>query len=687
MSAVAVAETETAPAAAIADEASGRDPVDPEGSLTEVLGEQPKSRCGYCGKKDSSSAFGAWMYSLSVDDYEAMVFRGWRRSGHYCYRPDLAASCCPPFVIRLRAEDYRPSSTQKRVLSRLRRAEAPKAAAAASAGSSSKAGAKNPQRPRDPPVLCEAVRQYVCDALRNLAASDAGNAEGLGSCFSHAASAEVSVMLRDPSKKAGTKGGRKLNSPAQKRRRNGVGSSATAVVEKANGKRGGVASADRVAATGVEGESAICQVATNAAMVVAGMERRRSESGSRGASGGNVQSRQTEIAESLSSELRQLFSALSVDIVVLCALPGWVNIRLPSDAGEALCAEFTLMGREGRGDAMLDSTRPDCSVSEGRDLDENEAWKNPSKRPDAAGGSHEASTSFDESDSESGVEDCKTCPKVEKVPLHPIQSGRKFRMEFAPSSFQRDEYLLYRQYQMTVHKSKAIECTERTYRRFLVDSPLRHVVRPGGPDEGYGSFHIRYTLDGRLVAVGVVDILPQCLSSVYLVYDAAFAELSPGVLTAVKEIEWVQNASRSSPELRWYVMGYFIHSTPKMAYKALYQPSELLCEDTKHWVPTANALAVLDAARTPTTRLAPAGVPPAAAAHPPPESTLKRMVGEMRMKLDHAVVPFGEIERVFGQELAAVCPQLRAQLTRFARLVGVEYLSHFTNWLQDRDAR
>lgn len=42
------------------------------------------------------------------------------------------------------------------------------------------------------------------------------------------------------------------------------------------------------------------------------------------------------------------------------------------------------------------------------------------------------------------------------------------------------------------------------------------------------------------MAVGVVDILPRCLSSVYLFWDPAFAHLAPGKLSALKEIEWVQ---------------------------------------------------------------------------------------------------------------------------------------------------
>lgn len=73
---------------------------------------------------------------------------------------------------------------------------------------------------------------------------------------------------------------------------------------------------------------------------------------------------------------------------------------------------------------------------------------------------------------------------------------------------------------------------------------------------GYGSFHQRYYIDDRLVAVGVVDVLPHCLSSVYLFYDPELGRrLALGKLTALREIQWVQAAMAISPRFRYYYMG------------------------------------------------------------------------------------------------------------------------------------
>jgi Arginine-tRNA-protein transferase, C terminus len=44
----------------------------------------------------------------------------------------------------------------------------------------------------------------------------------------------------------------------------------------------------------------------------------------------------------------------------------------------------------------------------------------------------------------------------------------------------------------------------------------------------YGSYHQLYRLDGQLIAIGVLDILPSCVSSVYFIYDQTWEEFSLG---------------------------------------------------------------------------------------------------------------------------------------------------------------
>jgi len=72
---------------------------------------------------------------------------------------------------------------------------------------------------------------------------------------------------------------------------------------------------------------------------------------------------------------------------------------------------------------------------------------------------------------------------------------------------------------------------------------------------GYGSFHQKYYLDGHLLAVGVIDILPHCVSSVYFLYDPDFSFLTLGVFSALQEISFAVSLSKIQPSLNYYYLG------------------------------------------------------------------------------------------------------------------------------------
>ncbi|KAH7286816.1 hypothetical protein KP509_32G023400 [Ceratopteris richardii] len=163
-----------------------------------------------------------------------------------------------------------------------------------------------------------------------------------------------------------------------------------------------------------------------------------------------------------------------------------------------------------------------------------------------------------------------------------IRSKRILEVRMKRSAFDPEEFALYKRYQIAVHHDRPDDVKESSYIRFLVNSPLKFVP-PSGSETvfcGFGSFHQQYRIDGCLIAVGVVDILPSCLSSKYMFWEPDLAFLSLGKYTALKEIEWVQMAHAECPSLEYYYLGYYIHTCPKMRYKAAYRPSELLCPVT-----------------------------------------------------------------------------------------------------------
>lgn len=75
------------------------------------------------------------------------------------------------------------------------------------------------------------------------------------------------------------------------------------------------------------------------------------------------------------------------------------------------------------------------------------------------------------------------------------------------------------------------------------------------------------------------------MSSKYFFWDPDYAWLSLGRYGALREIGWLAAAhAAGAVQLEYYYLGYYIHNCPKMAYKAEYTPSELLCPQRQVWV-------------------------------------------------------------------------------------------------------
>ncbi|DBA69538.1 TPA: hypothetical protein ACH3X2_012737 [Trebouxia sp. C0005] len=85
-------------------------------SIVQFMGESA-STCGYCHSNgDTSLSSGMWCHSLTVDQYQQLIDRGWRRSGCYLYKPNMQQTCCPQYPIRLDVHKFQPNKAQKRVL-------------------------------------------------------------------------------------------------------------------------------------------------------------------------------------------------------------------------------------------------------------------------------------------------------------------------------------------------------------------------------------------------------------------------------------------------------------------------------------------------------------------------------------------------------------------------------------------
>jgi arginine-tRNA-protein transferase len=258
---------------------------------------------------------------------------------------------------------------------------------------------------------------------------------------------------------------------------------------------------------------------------------------------------------------------------------------------------------------------------------------------------------------------------LKKMPKRPSPEDEidLITIDIEPAIFSEEKYALYCSYQVAIHGDKLEDLSPNAFTKFLVDSPL---VTAKKEDVGkYGSFHQLYRLRGRLIAVGVVDLLPSGLSSVYCLYDPELKALALGKYTALKEIEYCQNNG-----LEFYYMGFYIHSCEKMRYKAEYAPSELLCPTTFSWHPIEQCVPILD--RFPFSPLEPVAAGKraqlgAAASKEQLEATLPALFSEedvLSIQLHHPDIGMFALDQITkgGQE------QLRPVLSQWLRWTGAD---------------
>ena len=166
---------------------------------------------------------------------------------------------------------------------------------------------------------------------------------------------------------------------------------------------------------------------------------------------------------------------------------------------------------------------------------------------------------------------CRACVPI-RVPVErfrPSKSQRRcarrnegVRVTVDAPTPTEEKFDLYRRYVEQWHGKPAADESWEDFERFLYDSPVDTV-----------EFTHRDPA-GRLLAVGICDVSPASLSSVYFFFDPAEARRGPGTFGAVYEIETARRLG-----IPYYYLGYWINGCGAMEYKATFRPCELLHPD------------------------------------------------------------------------------------------------------------
>ncbi|XP_020027351.1 arginyl-tRNA--protein transferase 1 isoform X9 [Castor canadensis] len=440
-------------------------------SIVEYFEGEDFYRCGYCKNESGSRSHGMWAHSMTVQDYQDLIDRGWRRSGKYVYKPVMNQTCCPQYTIRCRPLQFQPSKSHKKVLKKM---------------------------------------------LKFLAKGEISK----GNCGDEPMDSTMEDAV------AGD----------------------FALINKLDIK---------------------CDLKTLSDDLKESLE---SEEKKKEKSSKKEESKELSHSQAIEEKLGSGEPSYSIKVPTV-PKPG-----KGADLSKPPCRKAKEIRKERKRLKLMQQSP--AGAFEGFQAQ----GQPPSLFPPKA-----------KSNQPKSLEDLI----FESLPEN---ASHKLEVRLVPVSFEDPEFKssfsqsfsLYVKYQVAAHQDPPDECGKTEFTRFLCSSPLEAENPPNGPECGFGSFHQQYWLDGKIVAVGVIDILPSCVSSVYLYYDPDYSFLSLGIYSALREIAFTRQLHEKTSQLSYYYMGFYIHSCPKMKYKGQYRPSDLLCPETYVWVPIEQCLPSLE---------------------------------------------------------------------------------------------
>lgn len=483
------------------------------------------SSCGYCGgKKDKSKGFRTWGLTSSktrVDDYEAMMDKGWRRCGTYYYKTDLENSCCQLYTIRLKATSLKLSHKQRKALNKFNRY----------------LNGELDNKPQDMDPDKEEVKYVKSEAAKS-------------ATLEKYEAALQGIILKALAK----------------------------LLEKGNGR---LKLAEEISLSELKDkiqtrrpkDATHGDIASNAALVLFNANRRLAKE-------------TTTLEEVQKAVVEKIAAACSEQkFKIAPAKNGFINFVAEFDL-KAIVAQETpapkakpkpMKGGKGVKSKKLEEVKAP-----------KECKKEEEKKQQYASYLKEF------------------IPNTNPNPVH------KYTIEIYPAIATEESLKVFQSYEKHIHGKP--NKTMSSFKDFLCESPLydpnnpEDVKRPipiddtskKFEDQGIwpkflGSYHMYHRIDGKLVAVGVLDFTPHVASSVYFFYDPDYKFLNLGVVGALREIEYINNIrEKYSPGFEYYYLGYYIQDCVKSIYKGEYIPSYLLCPETYTWVPLETVRKLID---------------------------------------------------------------------------------------------
>ena len=163
--------------------------------------------------------------------------------------------------------------------------------------------------------------------------------------------------------------------------------------------------------------------------------------------------------------------------------------------------------------------------------------------------------------------DCNECQSIKidvenftfsKSARRVLKKAKDIKTYIRKPTLTQEHLDIFEKYHRFMHKKKEWDYNQTTaehyYNSFVV----------GHEDFGY---EVLYYHNDILIAVDLIDVLQDGISSIYFYYDPKYSHLSLGKYSLYNQIKYAKHTNK-----QWIYLGYYVEECPSLSYKSHYKP-------------------------------------------------------------------------------------------------------------------
>lgn len=139
-----------------------------------------------------------------------------------------------------------------------------------------------------------------------------------------------------------------------------------------------------------------------------------------------------------------------------------------------------------------------------------------------------------------------------------LKKNQDLKIVIGHPTLTKDHLEVHEKYHTFMQAKKDWDATPSTAKHYYASFIQGH--------ETYG-YEILYLLNDTLIAIDIVDILPNGISSTYFFYDPKYEKRSLGKYSLLQQILLAKQK-----DLDWIYLGYYVKECNSLNYKAQYKP-------------------------------------------------------------------------------------------------------------------